>query len=336
MRFEEALGIIKSDRSKCMYLSNWEEGTYVYLGKMLCSNLEVIQSFIMNCRYGTVPWIPNMQNMVLDDWLIKDNPKRNIIEDSIIEENGVINKEDDVIIRDLQYSKHVRTLKLDDYLDYINKCEEHVLKEGINALDLEKSDGSWIGTPIIYIKGCDIIAVEREEYNSGYQTIMLYIQDGDLKEIGVTDTSQSKLAKKIRSLYQVVNRLYREYQLSTKQKELLHMEQGIHQITTEEGIDFANERIVMAAIRIGDKYIYSVRHWDNPMRYQVAALGLKIPEARNNGDYEEGFITNKYNFINRELAKKLAVHNGQYLAMLSEPEKEIHPNLHYLFSEDLY
>lgn len=87
--------------------------------------------------------------------------------------------------------------------------------------------------------------------------------------------------------------------------------QGITKLDSEEDLDFKHERIVFAAIKLKDKYVYGIRHWDNLVRYQVDLLGLDVSKLSRNIDYEEGFITNKYHFIDRKLAYTLAKTNGQ-------------------------
>ena len=114
------------------------------------------------------------------------------------------------------------------------------------------------------------------------------------------------------------------------------VKQNINYVKDAEDIDYSCERIVLAAIRLKDTYLVGVRHWDNLMVHQADMLNIDVNEYRKASEYEEGFITNRYNFINRDIGIKLAKHNGQYLNMLPPLEKERHINLPELYSEDLW
>lgn len=114
------------------------------------------------------------------------------------------------------------------------------------------------------------------------------------------------------------------------------VKQNINYVKDAEDIDYSCERIVLAAIRLKGTYLVGVRHWDNLMVHQADILNVDVSEYRKASEYEEGFITNRYNFINRYIGIKLAKHNGQYLNMLSPLEKERHINLPELYSEDLW
>lgn len=74
--------------------------------------------------------------------------------------------------------------------------------------------------------------------------------------------------------------------------------------------------------------VYGLRHYDPLMRKQIKELENQYKYALL--DYEQGFMTNKGRFVNREDALKIAKEQGQILRLSSSPN----PNI--LFSEDLY
>lgn len=74
--------------------------------------------------------------------------------------------------------------------------------------------------------------------------------------------------------------------------------------------------------------VYGLRHYDPLMRKQIKELENQYKYALL--DYEQGFMTNKGRFVNREDALKIAKEQGQILRLSGSPN----PNI--LFSEDLY
>lgn len=87
------------------------------------------------------------------------------------------------------------------------------------------------------------------------------------------------------------------------------------------------EKIVCAAIKLGDVIVQGVRHSDC-IRTVQGLLGplFDISYYIDNGKYTEGFVTNIGRFMDREEAYKFAVESG--FIEPSEPE--------ILASEDLY
>jgi len=86
------------------------------------------------------------------------------------------------------------------------------------------------------------------------------------------------------------------------------------------------ERIVCAAIKIkeGDIIIAGVRHFDNIMRNIIRSI-----DKVNYNSCEQGFLTNKYRFVNRYEAWDIAKNQDQ---LIWGKDREPGP----LFSEDLY
>lgn len=71
-------------------------------------------------------------------------------------------------------------------------------------------------------------------------------------------------------------------------------------------------RVIAAACKYGDVVFVGVRHYDKIMTAQIKS----IPEDEeirmmNRGEVVQGFIDNKYNFLNREEAMKLVIESGQ-------------------------
>lgn len=103
-------------------------------------------------------------------------------------------------------------------------------------------------------------------------------------------------------------------------------------ITAEDHIDPRHGlRIVAAAIQLKDgRVICGVRHFDKIMRMSLPAT---VEEA---GPilvgHEEGFVTNRYEFVDRNEAWKIAVKAGQINFKLWEG----HGIWGCLFSEDLW
>lgn len=87
-------------------------------------------------------------------------------------------------------------------------------------------------------------------------------------------------------------------------------------------------RIVCAAVRTGEHIICGVRHFDEIMRKQVEAAGLRLH------DFEQGFVDNRRNFLTRQEAYQIATTNGQANIKVMRSRK--HLNKPELFSEDLY
>ncbi len=104
-----------------------------------------------------------------------------------------------------------------------------------------------------------------------------------------------------------------------------------------EDTDLSSEpliRIVCAANRHKSGLIIcGARHYDQVMRAAIKALNHgDVDEARCNGFYscEEGFITNKGEYVSRELALRLATAAGQVRRRTGGAECK------QLYSEDLY
>ena len=74
--------------------------------------------------------------------------------------------------------------------------------------------------------------------------------------------------------------------------------------------------------------VYGLRHYDSFMHKQLDELekNYKYPLL----DFEQGFLTNKYRFVGREDAMKIAQEQGQIIRLSGSPNADI------LFSEDLY
>lgn len=74
--------------------------------------------------------------------------------------------------------------------------------------------------------------------------------------------------------------------------------------------------------------VYGLRHYDPFMCKQIAELekNYKYPLL----DFEQGFLTNKGRFVEREEAMKIAKEQGQIIRLSGPPNADI------LFSEDLY
>jgi hypothetical protein len=83
------------------------------------------------------------------------------------------------------------------------------------------------------------------------------------------------------------------------------------------------EKIVCAAIQREDVIILGVRHFD-----KIMLKCLEIAQLNMLG-WEQGFVTNKYRFVNRKEAWNMAVQNDQ-LCWGKDRETGL------LFSEDLY
>jgi hypothetical protein len=71
-------------------------------------------------------------------------------------------------------------------------------------------------------------------------------------------------------------------------------------------------RVIASACKYGDVVFVGVRHYDEIMTAQIKS----IPEDEeirmmNRGEVVQGFIDNKYNFLNREEAMKLVIESGQ-------------------------
>ncbi len=82
-----------------------------------------------------------------------------------------------------------------------------------------------------------------------------------------------------------------------------------------------NPWIVCAACRKDGLIICGARHFDSIMRANIKALNLSF------GDWEQGFIDQFGNFLNRKEAWEIAKKNGQ---VKEESENKV------LFSENLY
>ena len=84
-------------------------------------------------------------------------------------------------------------------------------------------------------------------------------------------------------------------------------------------------RVVCAANRYKEHIILGVRHWDTIMvKRAKEILGADIHGA----EWEQGFINTWGEFLTREEALKVAIHNNQ---MIREPYNDTE-----LFSENLY
>ena len=72
MKFEEAIGYLKGKEGVKLYLKSWEKDTYIHFSKLKTVEGKEIDAFIMHCKYGDVPWIPNIANILYDEWYILD------------------------------------------------------------------------------------------------------------------------------------------------------------------------------------------------------------------------------------------------------------------------
>lgn len=95
-------------------------------------------------------------------------------------------------------------------------------------------------------------------------------------------------------------------------------------------VDRSQERIVCAAIRLKDgTIILGVRHWDELM--VATYMRLKIVETDlDRTRAEQGFMTNKHRFVNRQEAMQIAKAQGQ----IYDPKGTYDENT--LYSECLY
>lgn len=90
--------------------------------------------------------------------------------------------------------------------------------------------------------------------------------------------------------------------------------------------------IVCAACRYGDLVICSARHHDPVMNAQIRLLKESDEvDIINQGEYEQGFIDQWGNFLNREDALTVAIAAGQ----VNVRRQKTFPDTE-LFSEDLY
>lgn len=96
----------------------------------------------------------------------------------------------------------------------------------------------------------------------------------------------------------------------------------------EERIPIKNTttpRVVCAAVKIADgTVICGPRHWDNTMRAQAKALGVKPGKGE-----EQGFVDQFGNFLSRKEAYKVAKDNDQICRNISGDDET-------LYSEHLY
>ncbi|MGA2256036.1 MAG: hypothetical protein ABSG53_15425 [Thermoguttaceae bacterium] len=83
------------------------------------------------------------------------------------------------------------------------------------------------------------------------------------------------------------------------------------------------EVIVSAAVKTGDTIITGVRHHDRFMEAQIIRLGL------DRKCFTQGFVTNKFRFVDRKEAWEIAQRNHQLCWGQDREPGE-------LFSEDLY
>ncbi len=91
------------------------------------------------------------------------------------------------------------------------------------------------------------------------------------------------------------------------------------------------QRIVCAAMRQeSDKsrVILSVRHWDKTTHWLQDELGCK----GLSGEWEQGFMDNKYNFLTRQEDWKVAMEAGQIIRRCGGDESKGGT----LYSENLY
>lgn len=93
---------------------------------------------------------------------------------------------------------------------------------------------------------------------------------------------------------------------------------------TENNITKPQQIVVCAANRIGDVILCGARHWDNIMRAQAKAMGLK------GGNEEQGFIDQFGDFLTRKEAMEIVKINGQPFSI------ERNMGDITLFSEGLY
>lgn len=89
-------------------------------------------------------------------------------------------------------------------------------------------------------------------------------------------------------------------------------------------------RIVCAANRstVTGEIILGIRHCDTFMNHQRNQL----PNKGRNADWEQGFVTNKYEFVTRQEAWKIAEAAGQIYRRCGGDEA----NGGTLYSENLY
>lgn len=97
--------------------------------------------------------------------------------------------------------------------------------------------------------------------------------------------------------------------------------------------DDIRRRVVCAAIRSEDDglVICSVRHFDTLMRAAIEKLGRNPA----NSCWEQGFVTNRGEFISREEGWMLATARGQVLRVVGN-QKSATEDGHDLYSENLY
>ncbi|MDA3821868.1 MAG: hypothetical protein PF450_04545 [Bacteroidales bacterium] len=94
-------------------------------------------------------------------------------------------------------------------------------------------------------------------------------------------------------------------------------------------IDNVPERIVAAATLVGEHVLVGVRHFDMLMHAQFKALGLTPGDVTRG---EEGFITNKGVFVDREIAWSIAKRENQIIRIVGG---NFSPN-GKLFSENMW
>lgn len=70
-------------------------------------------------------------------------------------------------------------------------------------------------------------------------------------------------------------------------------------------------RIAAAANRYGDYIVTGARHYCVLMNAQINLVGIDALRAYAAGDYEQGFVDQFGNFLDRKTALKLAIENGQ-------------------------
>lgn len=92
------------------------------------------------------------------------------------------------------------------------------------------------------------------------------------------------------------------------------------------------ERIVSACNRHGDTLLVGVRHGSDDMYSVVDLFGIGELRRKSSPKEEQGFITSKYRFVNRQEAWKIAVEQQQIVRRVGGDTSQGGT----LYSENLY